>query len=205
MSDSLFTPSFSILLQRFFVEHLGRQRAVSPRTITAYRDTFRLLLTFAEAKISKSPAALKLVDLDAKLILSFLDHLEKERKNGARSRNARLAALRSFLKYAAHHDISALHVIEQVLAIPMKRFDRPVLGFCHAKRCRRSSKRRINKPGQGSVIGRCSASCTTPGPASRKSSVYALAMSSLTARRLRICMGRGANNAACHFGRQPQR
>jgi integrase/recombinase XerD len=129
MSDPIFTPSFSILLQRFFVEHLGRQRAVSPRTITAYRDTFRLLLTFAAAKISKSPAALKLVDLDAKLILSFLDHLEKERNNGARSRNARLAALRSFLKYAAHHDISALHVIEQVLAIPMKRFDRPVLGF----------------------------------------------------------------------------
>ena len=128
MSDPIST-SFSTLLQRFFVEHLGRQRAVSPRTIAAYRDTFRLLLSFAEAKISKSPAALKLVDLDAKLILSFLDHLEKERNNGARSRNARLAALRSFLKYATHHDIGALHVIEQVLAIPMKRFDRPVLGF----------------------------------------------------------------------------
>jgi len=129
MPDPISTPSFSTLLQRFFVEHLGRQRAVSPRTIAAYRDTFRLLLSFAEAKISKSPAALKLVDLDAKLILSFLDHLEKERNNGARSRNARLAALRSFLKYATHHDIGALHVIEQVLAIPMKRFDRPVLGF----------------------------------------------------------------------------
>jgi integrase/recombinase XerD len=129
MPDPIPTPSFSTLLQRFFVEHLGRQRAVSPRTIAAYRDTFRLLLSFAEAKISKSPAALALVDLDARLILSFLDHLEKERNNGARSRNARLAALRSFLKYAAHHDLTALHVIEQALAIPMKRFDRPVLGF----------------------------------------------------------------------------
>jgi hypothetical protein len=128
MPDPLSTTSFSTLLHRFFVEHLGRQRAVSPRTIAAYRDTFRLL-SFAEAKFSKSPAALALVDLDAKLILSFLDHLEKERNNGARSRNAHLAALRSFLKYAAHHDIGALHVIEQVLAIPMKRFDRPVLGF----------------------------------------------------------------------------
>ena len=94
--------SFSTLLQRFFVEHLGRQRAVSPRTIAAYRDTFRLLLSFAEARIGKAPTALALVDLDARLILSFLDHLEKDRKNGARSRNARLAALRSFLKYAAH-------------------------------------------------------------------------------------------------------
>src|SRR5664279_5016895 len=129
MTDPILTSTFPSLLQRFFIEHLGRQRAVSPRTIAAYRDTFRLLLSFAEAKISKSPAALALVDLDAKLILSFLDHLEKERNNGARSRNARLAALRSFLKYAAHHDIGALHVIEQVLAIPMKRFDRPVLGF----------------------------------------------------------------------------
>jgi len=72
---------------------------------------------------------LALADLDAQLILTFLDHLEKDRKNGARSRNARLAALRSFLKYATHYDLTALPVIEQALAIPMKRFDRPVLGF----------------------------------------------------------------------------
>lgn len=70
-----------------------------------------------------------MADLDAQLILSFLDHLEKERSNGARTRNARLAALRSFFKYAAHYDLTALPLIEQVLAIPMKRFDRPVLGF----------------------------------------------------------------------------
>lgn len=129
MADPISTPSFSTLLQRFFIEHLGRQRAVSPRTIAAYRDTFRLLLSFAEARIGKTPTALALVDLDAQLILRFLDHLEKDRKNGARSRNARLAALRSFLKYAAHYDLTALPVIEQALAIPMKRFDRPVLGF----------------------------------------------------------------------------
>ena len=129
MADPICTPSFSTLLQRFFVEHLGHQRAVSPRTIAAYRDTFRLLLSFAEIKIGKVPATLALVDLDAPLILSFLDHLEKDRANGARSRNARLAALRSFLKYAAHYDLTALAVIERALAIPMKRFDRPVLGF----------------------------------------------------------------------------
>ena len=129
MADPISTPTFPTLLQRFFVEYLGHQRAVSPRTIAAYRDTFRLLLSFAEASIGKSPTALALVDLDARLILGFLDHLEKERNNGARSRNARLAALRSFLKYAAHYDLTALSVIEQALAIPMKRFDRPVLGF----------------------------------------------------------------------------
>jgi integrase/recombinase XerD len=129
MADPTSTPSFSTLLQRFFVEHLGHQRAVSPRTIAAYRDMFRLLLRFAEVRIGKAPTALALVDLDARLILSFLDHLEKDRNNSARSRNARLAALRSFLKYAAHYDLTALPVIERALAIPMKRFDRPVLGF----------------------------------------------------------------------------
>lgn len=129
MADPIPTPSFPTLLQRFFVEHLGRQRAVSPRTIAAYRDTFRLLLEFAEAKIGKAPTTFTLADFGAQFILDFLDPLEKERNNGARSRNARLAALRSFLKYAAHHDLTALPVIEQTLAIPMKRFDRPMLGF----------------------------------------------------------------------------
>jgi site-specific recombinase XerD len=118
-----------MLVQRFFAEHLTHHRAVSPRTVAAYRDTFRLLLQFAERHTGKSPISLKLVDLDSKLVLAFLDHLERDRKNGARSRNARLAALRSFLKYAAHHDLSALGVIERVLAVPMKRFDRPMLGF----------------------------------------------------------------------------
>jgi integrase/recombinase XerD len=122
-------PSFAMLVQRFFAEHLNHHRAVSPRTVAAYRDTFRLLLQFAERHTGKSPSKLKLVDLDSKLVLAFLDHLEHDRKNGARSRNARLAALRSFLKYAAHHDLSALGVIERALAVPMKRFDRPMLGF----------------------------------------------------------------------------
>jgi hypothetical protein len=75
------------------------------------------LLSFAESKIGKAPTALTLVDLDAQFILSFLDHLENDRKNGARSRSARWAAVRSFLKYAAHYDLTALPVIQQALAI----------------------------------------------------------------------------------------
>jgi site-specific recombinase XerD len=129
MTDPVPTPSFPALLQRFFVEHLTHHRAVSPRTIAAYRDTFRLLLDFVEATIGKAPTAIAMTDLDAKLILAFLDHLEKDRKNTVRNRNARLAALRSFLKYAAHHDLTALAVIEQALSIPMKRFEKPLLGF----------------------------------------------------------------------------
>lgn len=122
-------PSFAALLQRFFAEHLTRHRAASPRTIAAYRDSFRLLLLFTERHIGKAPTTITLADLDARLVLDFLDHLERGRHNSARSRNARLAAIRSFLKYAAHHDISALEVIERTLAVPMKRFDRPLLGF----------------------------------------------------------------------------
>jgi integrase/recombinase XerD len=129
MPRSATTPSFAMLVQCFFTEHLTHHRAMSPRTVAAYGDTFRLLLQFAERHTCKSPTRLKLVDLDAKLVLAFLDHLERDRNNGPRSRNARLAALRSFLKYAAHHDLSALGVIEQALAVPMKRFDRPMLGF----------------------------------------------------------------------------
>lgn len=77
MPRSVTTPSFAMLVQRFFTEHLTNHRAVSPRTVTAYGDTFRLLLQFAERHTSKSPTHLKLVDLDAKLVLAFLDHLSE--------------------------------------------------------------------------------------------------------------------------------
>jgi integrase/recombinase XerD len=150
MTDSIQTPSFPSLLQRFFIEHLGQQRAVSPRTIAAYRDTFRLLLGFAETTIRKTPAVFTLADLNAKLILGFLNHLEKTRSNTVRSRNARLAALRSFLKFAAHHDLTALAVIEQALAVPMKKFDRPMLGFL----TRPEMQAILDAPNAGNWVGR---------------------------------------------------
>jgi integrase/recombinase XerD len=129
MADPPQPPCFATLLQRFFAEHLTQHRSVSPQTIAAYRDTFRLLLLFAKQRIGKAPAAIALADLDAPLILAFLDHLEAERGNSARTRNARLTAIRSFLGYAARHDLSALPTIQRILAIPVKRFDRPMLGF----------------------------------------------------------------------------
>jgi integrase/recombinase XerD len=122
-------PSFAVLLQRFFTEHLQQHRSVSPRTVAAYRDTFRLLLAFAERSLGREPQRFLLTDLNAKFILTFLDYLETERKNSPRSRNARLAALRSFLKFAAHHDLTALDCIQHALAVPMKRFDRPLPEF----------------------------------------------------------------------------
>ena len=129
MAETPTAPSFPTLLQRYFADHLTRHRAASPRTIAAYRDTFRLLLLFAEEHLGKPPTSVTLTDLDATLVLAFLDHLERNRGNSSRSRNARLAAIRSFLRYAARHDISALHVIQRALAVPMKRCDKPLLGF----------------------------------------------------------------------------
>ena len=122
-------PSFAALVQRFFTQYLMEQRALSPCTIAAYRDTFVLFLDFAGKRLAKSPSAFALANMTPELILAFLDHLERVRHNSVRSRNARWAALRAFLKFAARHDLASLHVIERALAIPMKRFERPMLGF----------------------------------------------------------------------------
>jgi site-specific recombinase XerD len=120
---------FPSLLQDFFCQRLIGQRNVTARTVAAYRDAFRLLLRYTESRLHWSPVAVTLADLDAPLILGFLDHLEKERGNCVRSRNLRLVAIRSFLRYAAYRDPIALPTVQRVLAIPMKRFDRPLLGF----------------------------------------------------------------------------
>jgi len=122
-------PSFGALVQAFFTEHLTQQRAMSPRTVAAYRDAFMLFLGFAQTRLIKSPAVMQMTDITPELILAFLDHLEHARHNTVRSRNARLAGLRAFLKFAAHRDMASLHVIERCLGVPMKRFERPMLGF----------------------------------------------------------------------------
>ena len=88
-------------LQAFFTDRLLTQRNASPRTVAAYRDTLRLLLRFAHQQTGKQPSRLDFADLDAPLIGAFLDHLEHERGNTARTRNARLAAIHSLYRYAA--------------------------------------------------------------------------------------------------------
>jgi site-specific recombinase XerD len=117
------------LIQEFFCQRLQAQQQASPRTVNAYRDTFRLLLAFVETQTARAPDQQRLEDWDAPRILKFLDYLENERHNEVRSRNARLAALRSFMRFVAQQEPSALAMTSAVLAIPMKRFDRPLLGF----------------------------------------------------------------------------
>lgn len=123
------SPSFPRLVQLFFTEYLVTQRALSPRTIACYRDGLMLFLDFASRALGKLPSAVRLVDIDPDLILAFLDHLEHQRQNAIRSRNLRLTALRTFLKFAGRRDVLALHAVERALSVPMKRFEQPMLDF----------------------------------------------------------------------------
>jgi site-specific recombinase XerD len=116
-------------LEAWFTDRLIRQRQASPHTIAAYRDTMRLLLEFAAGQLEKQPVQLEVTDLDAPLIGAFLDHLERERGNGPRTRNARLAAIRSLFRFAALRHPEHAHSIERVLAIPPKRFERNLVSF----------------------------------------------------------------------------
>jgi integrase/recombinase XerD len=130
MNSLLTNPAeFAALLQRFFTERLLQQRHASPRTIAAYRDTFRLLLKYAEREKGKSPTWLALIDFDAPLVVNFLAYLEFERHNTVRTRNARLATIRAFAHYVALQCPPALQLAQQIQAIPMKRFEKPLLGF----------------------------------------------------------------------------
>ncbi len=115
------------LLQNFFVDYLCTQKRASSQTIVSYRDTFRLLLEFVRDEHGIEPAAACVVDLDVPIILSFLDHLEQTRHNSIRSRNLRLAAIRSFFRVVALRDPASVNQAARVLAIPVKRADRQIV------------------------------------------------------------------------------
>jgi len=129
MNQNLSGPSFPTLVQDFFCQYLIAQRNASKQTVAGYRDTFRLFLTSIQQRTGKAPSTLLLTDVNATLVLAFLDHLEQNRGNSVRTRNNRLAAIRTFMRYASHRDPTCLTSVQQVLAIPMKRFDRPMLDF----------------------------------------------------------------------------
>ncbi len=116
-------------LQAFFTDRLIRQRHASPHTIAAYRDTFKLLLAFTFTRTGIAPSQLGVHDLDAPLVGEFLNHLETERGNSVRTRNARLAAIHSLFHYAALHHPDQAASIQRVLAIPPKRFDRNIVTY----------------------------------------------------------------------------
>ncbi len=123
------SPGFPALLESFFVDKLLRQRRASPHTVQSYRDTFRLLLAFTQQYLKKAPSVLALDDLDTPVIGAFLDHIEKERGNSPRTRNARLAAIHSFFQYAALQAPDHSAVIQRVLSMQGKKYARSLVHF----------------------------------------------------------------------------
>ena len=128
-------------LEAFFTSRLINEKGVSPHTIAAYRDTFRLLLCFAQQRTGKQPSKLEIEDLDAPLITAFLDHLEHDRHNSPRTRNARLAAIHSMFRFAALRHPEHAALIARVIAVPTKRFDRAIVSYPHQRRGRRAARR----------------------------------------------------------------
>ena len=125
--------SLAPTLQAFFTDRLIRERQASGHTIAAYRDTLRLLLAFAGQQAGRTPSDLRIADLDAPLVSAFLDHLETVRGNSVRTRNARLAAVHSLFRYAALRHPEDAAVIQRVLSVPPKRFDRTIVTYLSEK------------------------------------------------------------------------
>jgi site-specific recombinase XerD len=123
------TSSFPALLQRFFTDRLLTQQGASPHTVAGYRDTFRLLFGFATERLGHAPSALRLEELDATFLETFLEHLERDRGNGPRTRNHRLSALHGFFRYVALAEPALSLHCQRILAIPRKRFERGPVAF----------------------------------------------------------------------------
>lgn len=125
--------TLSALIQRFFTDRLCIQMEASPHTVASYRDTFRLLMRFASARHGKPPVKLAVEDIDADLVADFLVYTETERGNSARSRNTRLAAIRSFFRYVAMTDPAWLLHCQRILAMPNKRYVKRTVTFLDAQ------------------------------------------------------------------------
>ena len=124
--------TFQSLLQGFFTDRLLRQRQASPHTIAGYRDTFRLLFRFAADQLGKTPSTLNTEDFQSAFVGRFLEHLEQQRGNSSRTRNARLAAIHSFFRYVALAEPAHALLCQQVLAMPSKRHQRKPIAFLDA-------------------------------------------------------------------------
>jgi len=142
--------TFAPTLQAFFTDRLIAQRDASPRTVAAYRDTLRLLLRFASEKTGKQPCQLDIAHLDASLIGAFLDHLERDRGNSARTRNARLAAIHSLYRFASLRHPEHAQTIARVLEIPPKRHQRPLICYLDEHEI----KALLRAPDRSSWLGR---------------------------------------------------
>ena len=152
--------SIATLIERYFTERLMRQRNVSANTIASYRDTFRLLFTFAQARLRKPPSALALEDLDVPFISAFLADLETQRGASVRTRNLRLTAIRSFFRFTSFEEPAHGALIQRVLAIPNKRHDKRQLHFLARPEIERSLRPPIARHGSDAATTPCC--CSRP-------------------------------------------
>jgi integrase/recombinase XerD len=155
------------LIERYFTERLMRQRDVSANTITSYRDTFRLLFTFAQTRLRKAPSTLEIKDLEAPFISALLADLETKRGASVRTRNLRLTTIRSFFRFVSFEEPAHNALIQRVLAIPNKRHDKRQVHFLTRPRSRRYLLRPIARHGLGAAITPCCCSlckqaCASP-------------------------------------------
>ena len=149
-------------LQAFFTDRLTRQRHASGETVRAYRDTWRLML----ARTGKQPSALDISDIDSDLVAAFLDHLEHDRHNSVRTRNARLSAIHSLFRFAASRHPEHAATIGRVLAMPSKRFERALVTYLSPDEVDALLETQIRQPGPGGGIGCSCCSWSKPGCAS---------------------------------------
>jgi integrase/recombinase XerD len=125
--------TLSALVQKFFTDRLYTQMEASPHTIASYRDTFRLLLKFAGDKTGKTPTRLSVDDLDVEMIGEFLNDIENVRKNNARSKNTRLAAIRSFFRFVAINEPAYMLHCQKILSISGKRYVKRSVEYLNAQ------------------------------------------------------------------------
>jgi integrase/recombinase XerD len=158
--------SLAPTLEAYFTDRLIRQRRVSPHTIASYRDTFRLLLAYINRTTGAPPSKLEITDLDAATIGAFLQHLEQERGNTARTRNIRLAAIHSFFHYCALRHPEHAALIQRVLAIPRKRAEKRTVTFLtpvETQALLDAPNRRTDQHGPAGATTRCCSPPSRPG------------------------------------------
>jgi len=191
-------------LQAFFAEHLLAHKRASPQTIACYRDTFRLLLRFMQGKTGTEPSALPLAALDADAVLAFLDHLERDRGCAVRSRNNRLAAIRSFFRVVSLRVPDRLGQVTQVMAIPIKRGDKRLVHYLS----RDEVKALLAAPDRTVWSGRRDHALllTLYNTGARVSEITALRREQVrlnSAAPTSNCWARGARSGSCRSGRRP--
>ena len=150
-------------LQAFFTDRLTCQRRASPQTVASYRDTMKLLVCFVQERTGKAPSALDWADLDERTVSAFLEHLETDRHNSARTRNLRLTGVRSLFSYAAARHPEHAALVQRVLAIPPKRFEKREVDFLSEE----EAKALVQAPDQGRWEGRRDRALFCPGAPDR--------------------------------------